>query len=68
MMKLFPKIITGPLHAQNKGSCDWYVLEYKYLNENCPFYISSSPCRLHRYRAKSARQQFIYMFFNDRTF
>ncbi|XP_025096054.1 WD repeat-containing protein 11-like [Pomacea canaliculata] len=23
MMKLFPKIITGPLHAQNKGSCDW---------------------------------------------
>lgn len=23
MMKLFPKTITGPLNAQNKGACDW---------------------------------------------
>ncbi|XP_076467443.1 WD repeat-containing protein 11-like [Babylonia areolata] len=22
-MKLFPKTVTGPLHAQNKGACDW---------------------------------------------
>ena len=25
VMKLFPKTITGPLHAQNKGACDWWV-------------------------------------------